>query len=62
MKLTLTNILCHRCPYLPEEDNEEDAPRDDSSSRLLVVTKNNQADLFNVDMVSFLLTLPNVSH
>ena len=40
-----------RCPYLPEEDTEDEGPSDDSSARLLVLTKNSVADLFNVDTV-----------
>jgi hypothetical protein len=45
-------ITLSRCPYLPDEDTEDDGgSNDDSSARLLVLTKNSVADVFNVDTV-----------
>ncbi len=38
-----------RCPYLPDEEPEEDDEA--SPSKLLVLTHNNVAEMWNVDMV-----------
>lgn len=39
------------CPYLPDEDADDDSTCDDSSSRLFVVTKGTVAEIFHVDAV-----------
>ena len=46
-----TNLI-FRCPYLPENSEDEvEVPTDNSSARLLVLTHGHVTEVWNIDMV-----------